>query len=235
MIVREIIHLREETRHEEAFRTLDFGSLTGILSLALKALAYEVHCVDVEPIAIEYGGFYEKYDLKLKPLLNGYKLPYEDGYFDCVIFSEVLEHLYDSPLEILTEFKRILKPGGHLVLTTPNVMRIENKLKFLLNINIYQDIQRYVYYPRYALHFREYSRKDLETLLEEYLGYFPVRVKMFDFAAGRSRLRRAVQRCLYVINLILPMFKGTMLAVARNDPSRQPNVSRAIPTSGEQS
>lgn len=225
MIVREIQRLWGDVRTERPIRTLDFGSHTGVLSLALKELGYEAHGVDVEPVVNEYSAFYAKYDLKVKPLKSGYSLPYEKGYFDCVICSEVLEHIYDSPLEVLSEFKRVLKPEGYLVLTTPNVMRIENKLRFLLNINIYQDIERYTYFPRYALHFREYSRKDLKTLLEDYLCYSSVRVKMFDFVAGRSSLRRTIQRCLYSINLFLPMFRGTMLAIARNNQDHPPRSS----------
>jgi 2-polyprenyl-3-methyl-5-hydroxy-6-metoxy-1,4-benzoquinol methylase len=231
MIVREVMTLAGAHTHTEPFRLLDFGSFSGVLSLALKALGYDVYCMDVEPVAAQHREFYEKHDLKLTPRLNGYTLPYEDGYFDCVVFSEVLEHLYDSPLDILTEFKRVLKPDGHLLLTTPNVMRIENKVKFLLNINIYQDIYRYVYYPRYAPHYHEYTKKDLRVLLGNYVGYSPVRVKMFDFAGGRSRLRRAVQRCLYSINILLPMFKGTLVAIAGNATSPAPRAGGSPPAS----
>ena len=53
--------------------------------------------------------------------------------FDCIVFSEVLEHLYESPIKILEELYRVIKPGGILLLTTPNVMKIENKIKFFLN------------------------------------------------------------------------------------------------------
>ena len=219
--VHEINNLYRNHPSKSRIRILDFGSLAGELGIALKTFGYDVHCIDIEEVINEYKKHYERNNLKVKFLSKGYQLPYENDYFDCIVFSEVLEHVYDSPLEILKEFKRILHLDGHLLLTTPNVMRIENKIKFLLNINIYQDIYRYTYSPRYALHFREYSKRDLKILLEDYLGYSIVRFTMFDYAGGRTSTRRFIQRCLHLINILLPMYKGCMIAIARNGPDKQ--------------
>lgn len=46
--------------------------------------------------------------------------PYEDGLFQTVLCCELFEHLDKDPMHCLTEINRILSPGGHLVLTTPN-------------------------------------------------------------------------------------------------------------------
>ncbi|MBN1652429.1 MAG: class I SAM-dependent methyltransferase [Deltaproteobacteria bacterium] len=47
-----------------------------------------------------------------------YELPFEDRFFDCVIISEVLEHLHDDDRAI-KELSRILKPGGILAASVP--------------------------------------------------------------------------------------------------------------------
>jgi len=47
------------------------------------------------------------------------KLPFRDGEIDLIYCSEVIEHLW-SPEAFLQEIKRVLKPGGYLLLTTPN-------------------------------------------------------------------------------------------------------------------
>jgi len=47
------------------------------------------------------------------------QLPFASGTFDIVYSSEVIEHTPD-PLAVLPELHRVLKPGGHLVLSTPN-------------------------------------------------------------------------------------------------------------------
>jgi ubiquinone/menaquinone biosynthesis C-methylase UbiE len=47
------------------------------------------------------------------------KLPFPDASFDGVLMNEVLEHVYDEQCS-LREIKRILKPGGHLIIMSPN-------------------------------------------------------------------------------------------------------------------
>jgi SAM-dependent methyltransferase len=46
------------------------------------------------------------------------QIPFKPGAFDTVVSTEVLEHV-PEPLRALTEMRRVLKPGGHLVLSTP--------------------------------------------------------------------------------------------------------------------
>lgn len=45
-------------------------------------------------------------------------MPFADGHFDCVLASEVMEHIAD-PFRFASEVKRVLKTGGTLVLTVP--------------------------------------------------------------------------------------------------------------------
>ena len=47
--------------------------------------------------------------------------PYEDGYFSTVLCCELVEHLTADPMHMMAEINRVLRPGGHLVLTTPNI------------------------------------------------------------------------------------------------------------------
>lgn len=49
------------------------------------------------------------------------RFPYADEYFTTVLCCELVEHLFEDPMHMLSEINRILKPGGHLVLTTPNI------------------------------------------------------------------------------------------------------------------
>jgi ubiquinone/menaquinone biosynthesis C-methylase UbiE len=49
----------------------------------------------------------------------GESLPLEDGSFDCVLLSEVIEHL-EAPQISIGEAARVLRPGGRLLITTPN-------------------------------------------------------------------------------------------------------------------
>ena len=47
--------------------------------------------------------------------------PYPDASFDTVVCGELIEHLFQDPMHLMSEINRILKPGGAVVLTTPNI------------------------------------------------------------------------------------------------------------------
>jgi glycosyltransferase involved in cell wall biosynthesis/SAM-dependent methyltransferase len=49
------------------------------------------------------------------------RFPYDDDYFSTVLCCELIEHLFEDPMHLMSEVNRILKPGGHFVLTTPNI------------------------------------------------------------------------------------------------------------------
>ena len=89
--------------------------------------------------------------------------PYADGEFDVVIFAEIIEHLLNDPCKVLREIKRVLKPGGTLVVTTPNVARLENVTRLISGENIYDP---YSGYGPYGRHNREYNRHELVTLIQ---------------------------------------------------------------------
>lgn len=95
--------------------------------------------------------------------------PYADASFDTVLCCELLEHLTCDPLYMMSEINRILKSGGHLVLTTPNLASLRS-LAGLLQGYHPQLFSAYIR-PRNgvvdARHAREYTPKELGMLLED--------------------------------------------------------------------
>jgi SAM-dependent methyltransferase len=65
--------------------------------------------------------------------LNRDPLPFDDAEFDLIFAGEVIEHLVDTD-GFLAEVRRCCKPGGHLVLTTPNLASFENRIRLLLGV-----------------------------------------------------------------------------------------------------
>lgn len=90
------------------------------------------------------------------------RFPFADAAFAAVFFCEILEHLQRDPVAALAEIKRVLKPDGVLILTTPNAARLENRARLLAGQNIYDP---YSGYGPYGRHNREYTRPELEQLL----------------------------------------------------------------------
>ena len=58
-------------------------------------------------------------------------LPFEDKQFDVVIAMEVIEHI-ENHRHAIAEMARMVRPGGHLILTFPNVLRVSSRISFLL-------------------------------------------------------------------------------------------------------
>lgn len=89
--------------------------------------------------------------------------PFSDGRFDVVLFCEIIEHLQSDPVRVLDQIKRVLKPRGRLILTTPNANRLENVARMIAGANIYDP---YSGYGPYGRHNREYNRHELSLLLD---------------------------------------------------------------------
>jgi len=91
------------------------------------------------------------------------EFPYSDGTFDVVLFCEIIEHMLMNPLWTLRQIHRVLKPNGIMVLTTPNVARLDNVLALVNGANMYDP---YSGFGPYGRHNREYTRHELHRLLE---------------------------------------------------------------------
>ena len=110
------------------------------------------------------------------------EFPYGNSEFDVVLFCEIIEHLTQDPMHPLREIKRILKPGGILILTTPNISRLENVAKIIAGANIYDP---YSGYGPYGRHNREYNKHELYLLLK-YLGFTITEMFTADVHSNQS-------------------------------------------------
>jgi SAM-dependent methyltransferase len=91
------------------------------------------------------------------------EFPFPDDSFDVVLFCEMLEHMLMNPVATLKQIHRVLKPSGVLVLTTPNVARLDNAISLVNGVNMYDP---YSGFGPYGRHNREYTRAELTQLLE---------------------------------------------------------------------
>ena len=106
-------------------KLLDVPAGEGALAARFVASGFQVQCCDLYPEIFKLPGVEIR-----RGDLSG-TLPYGDAEFDYVTCVEGLEHI-ENPQQAMREFARVLKPGGHLVVTTPNILNIEERVKWLL-------------------------------------------------------------------------------------------------------
>jgi glycosyltransferase involved in cell wall biosynthesis/SAM-dependent methyltransferase len=99
------------------------------------------------------------------------RFPYSDGHFATVLCCELIEHLPNDPMHMMSEINRILRPGGHVVLTTPNIASLRALAAVLQGYHpgFFPAYQR----PKRAgeetdpRHNREYAPREIADLLRD--------------------------------------------------------------------
>jgi ubiquinone/menaquinone biosynthesis C-methylase UbiE len=126
---------------------LDVPAGEGALAGRLIATGFAVQCCDLYPeifclAGVEiHGGDLNK------------ELPFGDRSFDYITCLEGLEHI-ENPQQAIREFARLLRPGGQLVVSVPNILNVEERLKWLLY--------------GYTSHFKPITREQVARLRAEY-------------------------------------------------------------------
>ena len=107
-------------------RILDVGAGEGALTRKLLELGFETESCDFNPKRFKLASkSCRKVDLNAP-------LPYTDETFDFVACVEVIEHL-QNPWFIISEFCRVLKKNGKLLITTPNILSVTSRIKYSLD------------------------------------------------------------------------------------------------------
>jgi len=106
-------------------RVLDCPTGEGALAEKLVAAGFDVRACDLYDELFRLDGVEIK-----KGDLSG-TLPYPNQSFDYITSLDGLEHI-DSPPNAFREYRRLLKPNGHLVISVPNIMNVEERLKWLM-------------------------------------------------------------------------------------------------------
>jgi ubiquinone/menaquinone biosynthesis C-methylase UbiE len=97
--------------------------------------------------------------------LETQQLPVDDATFDYVLCCEVIEHLELDPMFMISEINRVLKPGGTLILTTPNITSSRAIWKILRGLEPYFYMQ-YRHSPKLYRHNYEYSPYAITQVLK---------------------------------------------------------------------
>jgi len=137
-------------------RFLDLGAGMGktttmISSVNKKVLGY---ALDLYPEHFRANGRCRRGDLNRT-------IPFKDEYFDTIISLEVIEHI-ENPRHFFRECYRLLKPGGELILSTPNNSCLTARLSFFFrgSFPFFSD-------QLYPMHITALTKRDLILISRE--------------------------------------------------------------------
>jgi len=140
-------------------------------------------------------------------------LPWDDAQFDAVFAGEIIEHLLDT-LAFLKECRRVLRPMGVLVLTTPNLAYWRNLLQWMRQ-------QQFFFVDHRAGetgHVRYFAPRTLQAVLVE-AGFRVERLfSVGDLPTSQNALLRGVGR---LVGRFFPMRNLSLIAKARRHDERE--------------
>jgi 2-polyprenyl-3-methyl-5-hydroxy-6-metoxy-1,4-benzoquinol methylase len=158
--------LREQTNLAQlpAPRVADLGA--GLQTELLAA-----HLPQAEITTVGFQDHHQrKYDGHIDFDLNDAYLkerwPTVDEQFDAVLFCEVIEHLYTTPIAVLGWIRTLVKPGGYLVIQTPNAQAVTRRIRAVLGKPLYGRITNFGEPGMNPGHFREYTPDELRGMGE---------------------------------------------------------------------
>lgn len=198
---------------------LDIGCYPYHIGFALEQLGHRVYGI---------SSFHEPVKRKNVSVLNieTDHFPFKAKMFDLVLFNEVIEHLPQSPIPVLKEIHRVTKPGGHLMVTTPNITRSINRVKMLFGKSIMYSSD--VYFEDdgkgnniYHRHNREYTLSELVKLLEKtnwdiaqknyFISYTPTRKR----AIPDQLIIKLVKYLNFFLMSSIPEIRDTLYILGR--------------------
>lgn len=158
-------------------RLLEVGCGSGKKLKLMQDLGWYVEGVDFDQAAVDNA---KSKGLKVHPgTVEEQKYP--ENYFDAIIMSHVIEHVHD-PLSLLQVCSRILKPGGRLIIVTPNGQSLGHSL--------YRDCHMHLDPPR---HLQIFTLTSLIRITKK-AGFKIIRAWTTMRDAGQFMGSRSIQR-----------------------------------------
>ncbi len=167
---------------------LDVGCAQGTLALILAEKGHKVTAVDLRQESLDYAqSRYEKGEIEFIQQ-NVLEAKLEKSY-DLVFANQLIEHLV-YPEKMVNTLKKMLKPGGKLIVATPNHSYSKCKLPTFTELGNPKDWEEKQFTADGDGHFFAYTTEELETIFEQ-CGIQNINCSLFEtpFISGHMKLR----------------------------------------------
>ena len=201
----------------ESLRVLDIGTTPNTLRIKKLRPGFDVWTVDLTDLLRDRC---ESIGVQVRTCgLANESLPFVDGYFDLVVFTEVLEHLFCPPSAVLREIRLVLRDNGSMILSVPNIATLYNRIKLLLGATPLPspDGQMMRGWVHGYGHIHEYTAKEIASVLEG-SGFKIVSRRLLQERIstvlnddGTSGLHTALRVVCGAAAFIIPSFRTTIL------------------------
>jgi 2-polyprenyl-3-methyl-5-hydroxy-6-metoxy-1,4-benzoquinol methylase len=160
-------------------KVLDVGCYSGYISFLFGHIGYQVTATDALDMPASAGLLTQ---VKAEFFRSNFDDPaafnaVPDATFDVVLLGEVIEHVLNHPLGLMQQLARVTRPGGLLILTTPNPATFLNAMRLLGGKATAWGAQKFMELPKLdasgkfisheGIHYHEYFLNELVWVLEK--------------------------------------------------------------------
>ncbi|MFA4954187.1 MAG: class I SAM-dependent methyltransferase [Patescibacteria group bacterium] len=217
-------------------KVLELGSSIGVLLVALGKLGAQAQGLDKfvfpethdSPFRLSLQDFeqasavWKNNNVSLLPHDLAERLPFADGTFDVVVCNAVIEHIHGIHKQLFQEVRRVLKPGGRFVFTTPNLAMLLKRVRFIFGRSPNWDIQDYFKQAaQFTGHIREFTVPECRRMLA-WSGFGGIKVysRPTYFSWRQLKMPKLWHRLLLQgVSLISPDMGDLIFAIGRKPQS----------------
>ena len=190
--------LKRAVAAPHGLKLLDIGCSTGLFLDEARTAGFDVHGTELSPQSGEFARDHFGLPVHVGDWRDA---GYPDNSFDVVTLFDVIEHLADPQAELMA-IRRLLKPGGILLQSTPDIDGLFPRLSFLLANRL-----DYWPHPEPPYHLFQFSRRTL-SLLTEKAGYTMFRADQtrisLDYSFGKPAAWKISPKSLAYATLFAP-------------------------------
>lgn len=213
-------------------RLLDIGSGPMDVTAVFAGIGYECHAVDdlmdpwhlLENNRAKIADFAHRSGIEFhRHSAPEYDIPYDAESFDVVVSRAVIEHLHESPRELLNSAFSYTKAGGIVVIAMPNALHLKRRMDALLGRSGYPSVKLFYHSPSpWRGHVREYTLSETEYILRESGGEILYADTYHSHL--RSRLENPFVRVLFrALTSSIPTLRTGLLVIARKPADWKPS------------